>query len=989
MSKRRQRANLTAFVIGLFATVVVLGLYLAGWLDWVELETLDLRFRHANAMPEDERIVCIDIDDTALKTVGRWPWPRDVQAGVISILAEVGAEALLFDITLGEAEPVRSITPRHADLEIDPLELSAQGTLLAFPDQEIRTAIADAHNVCLAFDFRARDILSAPGFREVVALAGRDELGAARQRVAELWGHSAATEEPNWPLRWARIVAALEPAPLKSAQALTSDVGDFVASPEAQLDACRQVVLRWWIQAWLDDEPQRWAQRGDVLFDTLYRELLESAGGAGARHWEVTALALRDVLGYWATVGPGLLPVERVAAAARPVDAISPVYYLHARAARRCGFVVFEPDADGIVRQMRLLAQHDGRVLPQLAFAVAFDALGLEPEDVSAVPGRLTLQRHDGAPPTVIQLDRDGRTLIPWVAERDWTKQFGRHVPVGAVWEVYDRRLSIRHNEELIAAGMDSVLEAGLLGDHWQYLDDLNRRLELDSELRLARYRDETGSVAEIRGWMRQYDELLADGRQAVRVALATVENASPEQEATLREIERAFAANDEYRTEIVHSLERLRGRVAGRICLLGYTATALADMKPIPTHPRAPGVVAHANLLNGLLTGRTVGWAPQALNVLLAALCGILASAVSVVRSPREAGLWVAGLLIAFVGVAGWWAFYAYSYWIAVTPTVGALLLSYLSIGVYRYVFLDRERRQLTTALSQYTSATLARQMAEDAELCQRAESRDVTAMFTDLRGFTSISERIGAERTQKVLNLCLGRSTEIMLSYEAMINKFIGDGVFAFWNPVIHTQPDHAERACRTALDLLAGLRDLAAEQHHAGGDDVFGELVMRIGVASGHAVVGPCGSEQKYDYTCIGDTVNVAARLESANKFYGTSILVSHGTREQVGDTFEFRPLGGVQVKGKQQAIPIYELLGRAGEVADELCEYAADFGRAITRFQQRDWQAAREHVEKCARTRPDDLAAQRYLQALEQFSAQPPADDWNGAIELAEK
>lgn len=345
--------------------------------------------------------------------------------------------------------------------------------------------------------------------------------------------------------------------------------------------------------------------------------------------------------------------------------------------------------------------------------------------------------------------------------------------------------------------------------------------------------------------------------------------------------------------------------------------------------------------------------------------------------------------LAVAYVAVAGGLTFYAWSYWIALTPPIAALLLSYVAVVVHRYLFLERESRQITRALSQYTSATLARKMAEDAELCQRAEEREVTAMFTDLADFTAISERIGAERTQRVLNVSLGCFSDVMIRHEGMVNKFIGDGIFAFWNPVIYPQDDHARRACATALDLQTALSELIEEQLHSDGDEVFQELVLRIGVATGNAVVGPCGSEQKYDYTCIGDSVNVASRLESANKFYGTRILVSGTAREQAGDGFEYRWLGGVQVKGKTQAVQIYELLGRADCVAKEKLIHAERFAHAVTAFQQRRWTAALEAFEQARAASPSESAAQKYIAAIERFTADPPPDDWNGALELTEK
>ena len=646
---------------------------------------------------------------------------------------------------------------------------------------------------------------------------------------------------------------------------------------------------------------------------------------------------------------------------------------------------------------MPLLVQCEGRVVPQLAFAAAFDELGLRPSDLAAADGRLVLRRPGIEEPLIIQLDELGRALVPWLPQRDWSEQFAPHVPAAAVWQVFDRRLSVRRNRELVCEKLSALLEAGRLPEFRQYRDDLKRRLELDSELRLARYREQGETAAEIDSWIAQYDALLNEGERELRVAVAevagrletTAEARAASQLRDLRDIQRAFAANDEHRLEINQTLARLRSRLGGKVCLVGYTATSVPDTAPIPTEKRVPGMVAHANLLNGLLTGQVIGWASPPMNAGLAAACGLLITALSLIRPVREAGVWLALLLLVFAAAAGWWAFYRHRYWIAVTPALGAMLTSYLVITFYRYLFVDRERRQLTTALSQYTSATLARKMADDPELCRRAETREITAMFTDLRGFTPISERIGAERTQRVLNTWLGRSSRIMLRHEAMINKFIGDGVFAFWNPVVYPQSDHAERACRTAIELVAGLRELAEEQRRQNGDEAFAELQVRVGIATGPAVVGPCGSEQKYDYTCIGDTVNVAARLEPANKFYGTSILVSQATKDRVGDQFVFRPLGGVQVKGRRQPVPIYELLGRAGEVPQHLLDYAARFGRAVTLFQQRQWSAAREAFEACRRANPDDHAVRRYLQATLELASNPAPEDWSGALELSER
>lgn len=983
--------------------MVVAVVYLLGGLDWLELKTLDLRFLYANSIPQRGDLVCVDIDDAALAKVGRWPWPRDVQAGIISVLAEAGVKALLVDITLGEAEPVRTIVPRQADIAFDPLALAEAGTTIAFPDYEIRDAIEDAGSVYLATDYADgkdwKDFLPSDGFGGILAALERGDEAEARRLAERVPRRPARAGEPAWaPLMWARLVTALFVDPTLDAPALAKRGGTADSAAVARVsEACRDLALQRRIRAWLDQQSKRWNSPPCELFKQLDTELISTA----PRYGESLAVALREVLSTQATVREGLVPLARVARAAPAVDAINAVYFLQARAARRCGFVVFEPDPDGVMRRTRLLVQHEGRVVPQLALAVAFDALGLTADDVRAEPGRLILQRPDGSGRIKIQLDAEGRTLVPWVGERDWTHQFGEHVPIGVVWQIHDRRQSITHNRELVLELLTGSQNQQHFVEQRPYADDLKERLELDRKMREARYRGDRAAAQHYATLVPQYDKLLAEGEEKLRRELARERErvaALPETERNeavrkyagdLHGLTRALTANDDYKSEIEATLKQLRERVAGKVGLIGYTATALADMTPIPTHKRAPGVISHANLLNGLLSGRMVYWAPAALNAALTLALGLLATSVGVRRPPRMAAMLLAAAAIAYVALAGWLSFYAWRYWIALTPVLGAMAASYFTVLVYRYVFLERETRQIATALSQYTSATLARKMAEDAELCRRAETREVTAVFTDLANFTSLSERIGAERTQHVLNVALGRFCDVMLRYEGMVNKFIGDGIFAFWNPVIYPQADHAMRACETAVDLQISLRRLIEEQRRGQGDEVFGELVLRIGVATGNAVVGPCGSEQKYDYTCIGDSVNVASRLEAANKFYGTRILISGATQEQTGERFAVRPLGGVQVKGKTQAVPIFELLGRRGDVVDAALRYAERFGEAVAAFQRRNWTAALVGFEASLKERPADLAARHYAAAVRRFLITPPSGDWNGAIELTEK
>jgi adenylate cyclase len=227
------------------------------------------------------------------------------------------------------------------------------------------------------------------------------------------------------------------------------------------------------------------------------------------------------------------------------------------------------------------------------------------------------------------------------------------------------------------------------------------------------------------------------------------------------------------------------------------------------------------------------------------------------------------------------------------------------------------------------------------------------------------------------------------VLHSHSALINKFMGDGIFAFFNPPIFPCEQHARRACEAAIDAQRALDDLIARQRGSPLAHVFERLRMRIGVASGPVYVGDYGSENKLDYTCMGDTVNLAARLETANKAFGTAVMVSGPTHDAAGDGFAFRRLGALQVIGKQIAVPVYELLGREPDVSAEALAYAERFAAAVALFQARHWEEALTAFAALQEHRPTELAAARYMQAAGLYRVTPPPDDWNGAIELTEK
>lgn len=1024
VTNRERSARRWAFLIGIAATLAVCLAYALRMLERAELRALDLRFRYANSIPHSDELVRIDIDDSSVETVGRWPWARFKQSCLVEIPAELGARAVVVDLEYLDGQPLDIDDRRVDDGYFDPLSEQLTPDSLRPSDMELRAAIAGAGNVYLAFHAHARTPLDSLSHAELVDALHASLRAGASPRDPKLRSDAlryVAVPRGGWTEAdvdqavLVALLAAERDAPIVGTQGFDTppEALALVAGLDAEVvdrihSRCLEAAARRFVRSALAGEPQLLPLAPVELFERLLPRISRDPPDNDTPRTEALGRAIRYVRSAVATRSHAYAPDAGLVAAAAKYDAIQPVLFDFAAAARRCGFVVFEPDSDGVARRVSLLATiGDGLTYPQLALGCAADLVGATrgraADGIRYDADRRLLHVAD----RVIQLDAAGRAIVPWVADRDVQAAGRRHVPAEALFRVQQRRRDMAENTRIIRDTLEQIFASEFFSDHDAYVAALRRYKELDAGADRARLSGDPSATelraaadaarAQIEERERaMWDFALAEQRRMDGLD-ASARTFADERSSDLLELFQqtiadrvlpARAANENLEREIAAALSVLRSRIAGRTCVVGYTATALADMTPTPTSRRAPGVLAHYWLLNGLLTNRLVYWTTPAQNLGLTFAAGLLATLIAVWRGPRGAAMIVGALALSYAAASAV-TFHAATTAIATVPPLVAMFAALGLIAFHRYIFIERERRELTTALTQYTSRAIARQVAENPELCRRAESREVSVIFTDLRGFTQIAERIGADRTQRVLNLCLERCTAVLVRHEAMVNKFMGDGIFAFWNPVIYPQSDHARRACESATDLQAAMAALAREQSLRGGDPVFGELVTRVGVATGNAVVGPCGSAMKYDYTCIGDSVNVAARLESANKFFGTLMLVNDATRTAAGDRFAFRAIGGVQVKGRRQPVQVYELLGRRAGCPPQRLRYAEEFGTAVAAFQSRDFAAARAAFVACVALHPDDSAAARYVVACDRLLREPPSEQWQGAIELEDK
>ncbi len=364
--------------------------------------------------------------------------------------------------------------------------------------------------------------------------------------------------------------------------------------------------------------------------------------------------------------------------------------------------------------------------------------------------------------------------------------------------------------------------------------------------------------------------------------------------------ISAAAVLGDDYRS--------LRDEIEGRIVLVGTSAAGLLDLHATPLSPSRPGVLIHAAVIDQIVSGQFLSRADwvQGLELLIIAASGALLVLVVLNLGPL-AGLLVALALVGSVAATSYAAFATRGWLIDATYPAAASLLIYATMAYFQFSRTERNRQQLRRAFGHYVAPELlARIEASASELKLGGEAREITVMFADMRGFTAFTEAHQPAETLSMLNTLFGALGKQIVDRSGTIDKFIGDAIMAFWNAPLDV-PDHARRAAEAALAMRATLASLNAEQQSGG-------IAVGIGLSTGEALVGNMGLESRFDYSAIGDSVNVASRVEGASKLVGFDIVAADATRRALPD-LAWLEAGTVALKGKAQRLAIHILVGDA--------------------------------------------------------------------------
>jgi adenylate cyclase len=425
---------------------------------------------------------------------------------------------------------------------------------------------------------------------------------------------------------------------------------------------------------------------------------------------------------------------------------------------------------------------------------------------------------------------------------------------------------------------------------------------------------------------------------------------------------------------------------VKGKVVIVAVTAIGTFDQRVTPFSSNAPGVEVHAAALQSILSGRTlVRGQDQVFLEMLLALIGAVFLGLTLRRIPISLGT-----LLVLLMMITWFtydivvAFGRFDVWHHQLVLQAQMLFTWAGITLYGYLAEGREKQLLKKEFSTVLAPTVVDELLKNPELAGLGGAeKELTVMFSDIRGFTSISEKMTPDGLTQFLNEYLTPMTEILMERRGTLDKYMGDAIMAFWGAPVE-QPDHAVRACLAALDMMEKLEILQAKWISEGKPPID----IGIGLNSGLMRVGFMGSERMRNYTLLGDNVNLGSRLEGVNKQYGTNIIISEYTVGLLGGACYCRELDAIRVKGKHEPVTIFELRG-AGEPPPDEKAFIDKFHEALAQYKGKNFEEAKASFEACLEMVEDDFTCKMYVERSEAFLAEPPPEDWDGVFVMKTK
>lgn len=424
------------------------------------------------------------------------------------------------------------------------------------------------------------------------------------------------------------------------------------------------------------------------------------------------------------------------------------------------------------------------------------------------------------------------------------------------------------------------------------------------------------------------------------------------------------------------------------KIVLIGSTVAELHDNFPTPflgygDQPKEmPGVEIHANAINTILNSDYLQQPNYFLYLFIVLLLVMLVQFLSLRFSTALSTILTVVVVMLYIA-AQFYLFSKFSLVMGMVFPAMAIFLSYVSNNIYQYVQTQKEKQMIMGAFARYVPEKVVKELlAHPEKLALGGEERFMTVLFSDIASFTSISETMTPSELVQLINEYLTEMTDVVLDHNGIIDKYEGDAIMAEFGAPVYFE-DHALKACNAALHMQDRLKKLSKKLEKENRPI----LKSRIGINTGNMIVGNMGSNKVFDYTVLGDEVNLASRLEGANKIFGTYIMISESTHQIVKDHLVTRTLDMIRVKGKQKPVRVFELIGRKedGYLGDMLSTYE----NGIRYYRDRKWDQAVECFKYCLKRHQDDGPTRLYLRRIYEYMKNPPPPDWDGVFTMKTK
>ncbi len=943
--KRHDRRVLTNCVLfGALVTAAVVVMDFSGLLTPAENWMYDQRARHFQffAPPPTDQLIHLDIDDKALDGIGRWPWPRTIEAQIIDELHLAGAKAIGMDILFAD--------PQHPEFQPTIAPDGSQKFVEVDHDANLAAAVKRAGNVILPASFTL-DLPTHNPLYDAVLKALVDDIELTEREVSDrIHGQFAREATKEGALTNVFLSARRE--------AVYRRVVRELANSKIEPDQLRLKLVK----------------KQDASLTSPLTHLIDEQFD---RYEAITRLEHF-----------GAQPAKGVAdfvPASVNLPVINPLSHVMASTA----FVdfTFTLSRDGVLRTQPLIIQSQGKLYPQMGLALALQYLNARTSDLTIGAESITINHPGGETitlPTIRYLSESlGRSVptifnIPWFGGKHWETMYDwpthteavQHQSINTAADIGLTQKRIVENIAKVDGAAVNIAEAlGFIGED-NHLDfSIPKSLAADDAVArsalCARFLanaakcgvDYTPKKEDLGAWalVRAIDAMKNFDRERIRL-------------------------ND----QLVNQRQALRRAVNGKAVLIGWTATGHQDAVPTSLHSQCPGVVAHGAIFNAIITRHFWTVAPRWITIALTIALGIITAAIAWRFSPLGAFLITSVFGMGYVALNGLYFFDHLNLIVGLAAPQVAMGGVWAGCSLGRIVIEQAERARVTRRLGSYTDPRLVSYVLEkeDDHLLE-GETRELTVCFSDMAGFTSLSEKLG-QNIVPILNEYLTLMVPIIRAQGGYVNKFLGDGIMYFFGAPYPTDR-HAEQAVETALLMQQAIVEFNKSLLARG----LPTVKVRIGIHTGEMVVGDAGAHDAADYTVLGDNVNFASRLESGNKQLGTLILMSARTAELAGDRFLLRPIGVLQVVGKTEGVMTYSLTGYTAD-ADAKSRRLVELTKTmVDAFREKDFVTASGAAGALDAEFGESILPGLYRNLCKFYVDNPPADPFDGKIVFTEK